>query len=417
MYLLRGYEAARVSSCVLLWASYRRSPPESDALAGPSTTVTATLVLLSEDGSWTAAPACPMFPPSSWTWGETVRPAKFWGRLFCRRPPQRVPPHNRSPGRRPAVGQPWADRDQGPTVQQLAAQQSEILEAVSRLARDVLSLLLLCLDHSVPPRPLLVKEATEGSRVGSQEGCSIGLDDLRKEPQSHLKSPCSLSFGSFSQWAQALPRLLLRTRSSFSRFLLKTFCLRQDDDASISTALFPLPLLCDGLFEKVPQPFPMAATYPLRLCGGLRRLNSARFLPVYVGLLGRAAARQGRYLSVQAVRAQLRLPFFPTSSHTLGRPALVPLRTRALRSLPSSCLGLSLSVPKLSLTPLPALILIAEGTGTSPAIWALTCFCLSLSPRVEDYPHPTFECEDLLQFLLPGCTPVCPLIRAARRFR
>ena len=263
-----------------------------------------------------------------------------------------------------------------------------------------------CSPTSVPPRPLLPQRSSrcQRSNRGQPRGQPRRLQHrarrLEERAQSHLEGPCSLFFGatfSFSQWAQALPRLLLRTRSSFSRFLLKTFCLRRDDDASISTALFPLPLLCDGLFEKVPQPsvrkhvaildsrvvhvICMALNFlhsngrhiPSQALRRPRRLNSARFLPGYVGLLGRATARQGRYLSVQAVRAQLRLPFFPTSSHTLGRPAWVPLRARALRTL-----GLSLSVPKLSLTPLPALILIApwplivlssraEGTGTSPA--------------------------------------------------
>ena len=56
----------------------------------------------------------------------------------------------------------------------------------------------------------------------------------------------------FSQWASALPRLLLRTRTSFSLFLTQTFCLCRDDSLSISTALFPLPIIRWNLC-KVPS--------------------------------------------------------------------------------------------------------------------------------------------------------------------
>ena len=58
---------------------------------------------------------------------------------------------------------------------------------------------------------------------------------------------------SFGQWASALPRLVLRSRTPFSRFLQTTFCLCRDNGLSVSTAIFPLPLLRDGLFVKCSQ--------------------------------------------------------------------------------------------------------------------------------------------------------------------
>ena len=46
----------------------------------------------------------------------------------------------------------------------------------------------------------------------------------------------------FGSWASCLPRLLLKAKTAFSRFLSQTLPLSRDDASPVSTALFPLPL-------------------------------------------------------------------------------------------------------------------------------------------------------------------------------
>ena len=85
------------------------------------------------------------------------------------------------------------------------------------------------------------EKAAARRSLGCEESSLREVPVLTEEPVSHsLESQAPLFFEAtftFSQWAQALPRLLSRTRTSFSRFLCKTFCLCRDETLSVSTAV------------------------------------------------------------------------------------------------------------------------------------------------------------------------------------
>ena len=68
-------------------------------------------------------------------------------------------------------------------------------------------------------------------------------------PASSLDAPKFSDTTDFWSWAAALPRLLLATKTSFSRFLRGTLCLRWEGLPS-ATALFPLPIPRPGCFCK-----------------------------------------------------------------------------------------------------------------------------------------------------------------------
>ena len=103
------------------------------------------------------------------------------------------------------------------------------------------------------------------------------------EPESHQSRPKSFAAGTFDRktdfwaWAAALPRLILATRTSFSRFLASTFPLRPGSVTGHPTALFPLPIPKPGCFDAGKDPEATPRSLSLR-----RRLLLDRVLHVVV---------------------------------------------------------------------------------------------------------------------------------------
>ena len=79
---------------------------------------------------------------------------------------------------------------------------------------------------------------------------------------------------SFTSWGHALPRLILKSGTSFASFIAKTLRLERDDDLSISTALFPLPL---------PDAFPVGGS--ARACRGRRASSLALAKVLHVAVM------------------------------------------------------------------------------------------------------------------------------------
>ena len=126
----------------------------------------------------------------------------------------------------------------------------------------------LCPDGaaSVFPRPEKVREdACPEARVKHNRACSP-----RRQPQE--KTPPDFSAGlsgltsefSLCSWVSALPRLLRSTKTPFSQFMLSTLPLCRDSSLAVSSALFPLPVPCPGLFRQ--QARCSSSRAYLRLC-------------------------------------------------------------------------------------------------------------------------------------------------------
>ena len=103
------------------------------------------------------------------------------------------------------------------------------------------------------------------------------------EPDGHQTKPPGFPAGTFDMktdfwaWAAALPRLLLATNTSFSRFLAGSFSLRPGTVTCQPTALYPLPIPKAGLFDAGKDPEAM-----LRSPGSRRELLLDRVLRIVV---------------------------------------------------------------------------------------------------------------------------------------
>ena len=103
------------------------------------------------------------------------------------------------------------------------------------------------------------------------------------EPGGHQPKPSGFPAGTFDMktdfwaWAAALPRLLLATNTSFSRFLAGSFSLRPGTVTCQPTVLYPLPIPKAGLFDAGKDPEAM-----LRSPSSRRELLLDRVLHIVV---------------------------------------------------------------------------------------------------------------------------------------